>query len=64
MSPDEGRKFFNLPALGGEFAEPIKPLNVTYAGQPGEAPMPEADQQPPRLRAADAIPLAKAEGED
>jgi HK97 family phage portal protein len=64
MSPDEGRKFFNLPALGGEFAEPIKPLNVTYAGQPGEAPMPEADQQPPRLRAATAIPLAKAEGED
>ena len=65
MSPDEGRKFFNLPALGGEFDEPIKPLNVAYAGQPGEAPMPEQDtNRPPALRAAEVRLLTtKAEGE-
>jgi HK97 family phage portal protein len=65
MSVDEGRKLFNLPAMGEEFAEPIKPLNVAYAGQPGEAPMPEQNtNESPALRAAQMRLLTtKAEGE-
>jgi HK97 family phage portal protein len=65
MSPDEGRKLFNLPALGGDFAEPIKPLNVAYAGTPGEAPMPDQNTNEPQgLRAAQVRLIAtKAEGE-
>jgi HK97 family phage portal protein len=68
MSVDEGRKLFNLPAIGKEFDEPIKPLNVAYAGDPpGEAPtLEQGTDQPPQqgLRAAQVFELpTKAEGE-
>jgi HK97 family phage portal protein len=33
MTGDEGRAKFNLPALGGNMAEPVTPLNVLIGGQ-------------------------------
>jgi HK97 family phage portal protein len=64
MTVNEGRALQNLPRVDAEeFDEPVRPANVNYAGQEGEAPMPEVRQLRATgpTRAADAATLEDKE---
>lgn len=70
MSADEGRSKFNLPALGGNAAELVTPLNVLVGGQAsprdgetagGGGPVPDAPSAPAAAAPVDAANLTAEE---
>jgi HK97 family phage portal protein len=59
VSVNEQRARVNLPRIDDPaFDVPVRPANVLYAGEPGTAPMPDAEAEE-----ASVVPIARAQGE-
>lgn len=59
MTADEARSKFNMPALGGEAAQLVVPLNVLIGGQ--ASPRDSAPKAAPRIEAKSAARLKSAD---